>query len=431
MNHDEIEREFTNQNQQNFFQSLFCGSVQQNGALANEVIRLCKLLDTRYATHFPEITLLLNNAKQHQCDSPTPLTDVYANFKDKNFLTIYVVACFVAVDMNRTSYDIKQYDQYKALTLLVVTHLSFQGDHESKIERLCNELRQYALGKREQLAAYLPDLLQTTFPHLIEELETLLKSDELQKINVGRQLANIKVPYQASYENKKGFHRKGSSREFKREGRLHISDKKFIDDDSCASVIEIKELTFSAQGNKGASWVEEEEQSASSRSLSVVTSPEFINKDYGAQALKARAINERIRKKSMMLTCDISTMTPLELHHLVVDCIASFKKNDQHREYARILILMLLTGNGFEEIKGWKANQDSRQQIIGIKRKFKLPSQKLRKELLPFTKKVTQEYMLPLPLNLVSDLNSFKFKNIKEKDVKDFLSIIKNVIILD
>lgn len=425
MNHDDIKQRFADKNQQYFFQNLFCGSELENGALANEVIRLCEVLDARYAAHFTEMTLLLDESKRHQCDSPIPLAEVYSNFEDKNFLTLYVVACFVAVDISRDSYDIKQYDQYKALTLLVVTHLSFRGDHESKIKRLCNELRQYALGKREQLAAYLPDIFKTTFPHLIEELEVLLQSDELQQINVGRQIANIKVPYQASYENKRGFHRSIGSREFKREGRLHTTEKKYIDDDSSVSVIEIKELKFGEQGNKSASWVDEEERSASSRSISMVTSPEFVNKDYGAQALQARAVNERIRKKSMMLTCDISAMTPLELHHLVVDCVASLKDQDEHQEYARILLLMLLTGNGFEEIKAWQARRNSRRKIIGVKRKFKLPSQKLRKELLLFTRDVAQEYTLPLPLNLVSDLSSFKFSSTEEKDVKAFLSTIK------
>ena len=425
MNHDELKLRFADKNQRYFFQNLFCGSVSENGALANEVIRLCDILDARYAAHFTEMTFLLNESKRYQCDSPLPLTEVYSNFKDKNFLTLYVVACFVAVDINRVSYDIKQYDQYKALTLLVVTHLSFQGDHESKIERLCNELRQYALGKRERLAAYLPDMLQTTFPHLIEELEVLLQSDELQQINVGRQIANIKVPYQATFENKRGFHRNVGSREFKREGRLHITEKKYIDDDRSVSVVEIKELKFGDLGDKSASWVDEEERSANSRSISMVTSQEFVTKDYGAQALQARAVNERIRKKSMMLTCELSSMTPLELHHMVVDCIASLRNQDEHQECARLLLLMLLTGNRFEDIKSWQARRNNSRRIIGVKRKFTLPSQKLRKELLPFIRNVVQEYTLPLPLNLVSDLNSFKFGSTEEKDVKAFLSIIK------
>ncbi|MGY5612460.1 hypothetical protein [Vibrio brasiliensis] len=425
MNHDEIEQRFADKNQAYFFQNLFCGSERENGALANEVIRLCQILDARYANHFTEMKILLDESKRHQCNSPAPLSEVYSNFQDKNFLTLYVVACFVAVDINRVSYDRNQYDQYKALTLLVVTHLSFRGDHESKIERLCNELRQYALGKRDQLAAYLPDILHTTFPLLIDELEMLLQSDELQQMNVSRQIANIKVPYQATYEKKRGFHRNVNSREFKREGKLHTAEKKYLDDDSSVSVIEIKELKFGEQGNKSASWVDEEEQSTCSRSISMVTSPTFVNKDYGAQALQARAVNERIRKKSMMLTCDISAMTPLELHHLVVDCIDALKKQDEYQESARILMLMLLTGNGFEEIRAWQARRNSRRKIIGVKRKFKLPSQKLRKELQPFIREVVPEYTLPIPLNLVNDLSNFKFKSTEEKDVKDFLSAIK------
>lgn len=344
--------------------------------------------------------------------------------KEKNLLTTHYLAAFVTANLDRVSYDKKQHEQYKALTLLVVTHLSFQGGHDSKIKQLCNELRQYALGNRERLAAYLPDICPLDMPELIDALEGLEQQEEVAQTNIKNQLSNIRVPFRDAYLNKEGYTRDVKSREFQKDGRLQVTNKKYLDDEQSASAAEIKELSFGDKQRGSATWFEEEEQSATSKTLSMVSSSEFVKRDYATQALQARAINEKIRKRSMVLSCDVYSMTPFELRHLVSTCTSTLRAAKECQEHARVLLLMLLTGNTLEEVRSWHAQRNDNRNIIGIKRKFKLPSQKLRKELRPLVREVSDVYTLPLPLNLVSELKDFKFSGLTEGDLRAFLSTL-------
>lgn len=427
MNHDKIEERFDNKNREYFFQDLFNGSSRERGAIAKEVIRLCDIVTSDYKPYFIDILETLRQyAHRHLSGDPQPLNDVYDSIKAKHLLTAesYIVKAFLSVQMQRVSYKIERYDQYKALTLVVVTHLSFKGEHNSKIQRLCNELRQYALGNRDQLAAYLPDILKLNFEILIDELVELEALDTIQHSRVKNQISNIRVPFRDSYENRAGFTRNIQTREFKKDGHLQIKTSETLDDEHNESVIEIKELTFTTKSNeKGQIWEEEEELSTTKRSLSLVSAHYFAKSDQVTHLLKAKAINERIRKKRMYLSCDIYRMTPFELRLLVTHCIASHKQSNTASECAAALLLMLILGNSFDEIN--QATFKKRNgHLIGIKRKFFLPTHKLREELQPMLRHVQSEYVLPLPLNLIGQLKKLQFKGITNNDLKQYLSDI-------
>lgn len=408
------------ENKNKFFQSLFCLSKPENSAIANEVIRLCSMILPQYILHFSEIGSLIEEARRHRRKESTELSVVYENIKANHLLLIDYITAFISVPVKHAHYCQKQYDQYKALTLLVMVQLSCQGNHEH--DALCNELRQCALGKRKDLTSYLPNVLITDFSSLIDDLKKLQHVEVLSTSSIPSQLSKIKTSYRNFYYHKERIKRDVSPREFKKEGRLQSSKKQYLDDDKDTSVTEIKELKFGENHNGDSPWVEEEELSTTSRTLTVISSPVHIKKDYAVQAIQARAINECIRKKSMKLTCDIYRVTPYELHTLVSACITSLRHDDQHKESTRALLLMLLTGNSFEETTHWKAFRKNTGSIIGIKRNFRLPSHNLNKRVQPLLKKVTEDYPLLLPLNLVSSLKNFEFRGVKENDLKQFLS---------
>jgi len=407
------------ENKAKFFQNLFCLSKQENSAIAYEIIRLCDLLLPQYEIFFSEIDSLIEEANKYLGDEREELSVVYDDLQNDHLLTTDYIAAFISAELRHTHYCQEQYDQYKALTLLVIMHLSCRGSHNHS--SLCNELRQCALGERKKLTAYLPNILLADFSSLIDDLEKLQHVESLGS-SISNQIGNIKAPFHYVYSNKKKIKRKVHPREFKKDGQLQSSKKQYLDDDKDTSVVEIKELQFGENLKKSSPWIEEEEQSATSRTLTMISSSENIKKDYGVQAIRAKAINESIRKKSMMLTCDIHRVTPYELQIFVSRCIAAIRHKDQHHESALSLLFMLVTGNAFDEVTHWKAFRKNTRSIVGIKRKFKLPSQDIKEKLKPLLKEVTEDYPLFLPLNLVSSLKNFEFRTIKEKDLKAFLS---------
>jgi hypothetical protein len=82
---------------------------------------------------------------------------------------------------------------------------------------------------------------------------------------------------------------------------------------------------------------------------------------------------------------------------------------------------MLILGNSFNDISAAKVQMNSRS-VVGIKRQFKLPSQKLRDEITPLTQSTYENYVLPLPLNLVDQLSNLRFKTIIDTDLTNYLS---------
>ena len=50
----------------------------------------------------------------------------------------------------RTSYNLEQFDQYKALILSVAIKLIFMGSTSGLIEHACNEIRFYAKEKKKK-----------------------------------------------------------------------------------------------------------------------------------------------------------------------------------------------------------------------------------------------------------------------------------------
>lgn len=83
----------------------------------------------------------------------------------------YYFSAFIASVMRSPSQDHQQFEQYKAITLLVCAKLYTMGRHESAIKSVCNEIRQWSLGKRNELSNNLPDVIDSEMKKLIDELD--------------------------------------------------------------------------------------------------------------------------------------------------------------------------------------------------------------------------------------------------------------------
>ncbi|MDG3085274.1 hypothetical protein P7F88_03815 [Vibrio hannami] len=392
-------------NKASFFQRLFSCSPTQNSAIAYEVLRLCKILFPQYREHFlGEYESLVEEANKYINENPQALSAVYSDLSSKHLLTQRYTAAFITVEAKRTISSDNQFDNYKAITLLVITYLSFRGNHEHK--ELCNDVRQWALGRREKSYLNLPDIEGFDFDALIKALMSLRNNAGSEKYQ--REIGHLVTSFQYAHLDKERATRTVTSRKFNKDSQLQQT-KKHAEDEYGVSVSVIEEQEFDEKDGVNASWEGEEERSGNIRSLSVVSSNDGIREEYASQAIQAKAITERIRRKSMMLSCDISTMTMFELHHLISGCIKLMKYNNQYLESARVLLLMLLTGNSFSEVRSWSAIKRDDRGIIGIKREFQLPSHSQREQIKPMLKDVVQEYpcFSLLVWCLVSTISSF------------------------
>lgn len=405
--------------QQEFYQELFFGDDTHKSAIAIEVLRLYALLPSNFKHHFHETTNLIALAEYYSQKPPCKLSDIFSSLTKKGLIRTLDITAFISAEMKLTSYDVEKFDHYKALAMIVIMQLVFAGDHRAKITELCNEIRQYAAGKRDNVIPYLPVLIQESFPTLIEHLEDVT-SDESIKKPIRSKIDSYKKSIRDSYKGKQGFHRKGSTREYKNNSTISTKPMANLSDDDDTYLIEIQQHEVVE-----CEW-EKEDNQLNQRSLSMVGSTKFIHRSPLLNAMQAKAINQHIRKREMNLTCDISRINLIDISYLVHHCHNSIVNIDDHHLCARILLMMLCSGNTVEEIKTWKPMYSKdRKSIIGVKRQFKIPSQKVREEIAFLLAPVDEYYVLPLPSFIVESLKNFRFKDVVVEDLKRYFQTIK------
>ncbi|WP_299018089.1 integrase [uncultured Photobacterium sp.] len=424
MNRKEIEERFKARNIDAFFKKLFPFSAYENAAIAEEVIRLCNLLASHHSNHFGELSFLLNESLDRK--QPTSLSPelVLHKIADSRQLGVKYIPAFAASTLLRTSYDRAKFDQYKALTLLSITRLSFMGKHDAKVKAICDEVRLFANGQREAMAGYLPDINKYSFPELVKQFTQLTDREKspIQSTRIINQLEHYHRPYQASFQWSEGYTRSVTTKQFLQAGTLTVSPRQYLNDEG-DSLIEIKQLHFGPRKNE--IWQDEDGLGNDSRSLTIVTSPSSINKDYSLEVMKARAIQARIRKKNMHLPCDIYTFTNFEVACLIQACLKTIEVGDANEEgKAKLLMLMLLMGNTVEQVRKTKVQRSTHKSVCGFKRKHNLPTHKLRTELHPIIEKVSDNLSLPLSKLLTQGRNSFRFPDVGEKEIKAYLQAI-------
>ncbi|MBC7001742.1 integrase [Photobacterium sp. BZF1] len=424
MNRNEVEKRFKARNIEGFFKKLFPFSAYDNAAIAEEAIRLCNLLASQHSDHFDELPLLLKEAlKRKQVASIAP-DDVIKKITDNRQLGVHYIPAFVTSTLLRTSYDRAKFDQYKALTLISICRLSFMGKHDAKIKTICDEVRLFANGQREIMAGYLPDIHQYAFPELVKKFTQLTDKEKstIKSSRIINQLEHYHRPYQASLQWSEGYTRSVTTKQFRQAGTLTVSPRQYLNDEG-DSLIEIKQLHFGPRKNE--IWQDEDGLGNDNRSITIVTSPSSINKDYSLEVMKARAIQARIRKKNMHLPCDIYSFTNFEVACLVQACLKTIEVGDTNENgIAKLLMLMLLMGNTIEQVRKTKVQRSANKSVCGFNRKHNLPTHKLRAELAPIIESISENLSFPLPKLLTQGIHSFQFRDIGEKEIKAYLQDI-------
>ncbi|TMX46559.1 integrase [Photobacterium damselae] len=421
-----VKERFKQKNIDRFLKQLFPFDESYNALIATEVIRLCAVIRKEYRDEFSEIPFLISEAQRVQRPpASTNLHDIVISISNNKNLGVHYLPAFLSSSLLLTSYDRKKFDQYKALTFLSVARLSFIGTHRSKVEAICNDVRLFANGKRETMAAYLPDIEQLNFHQLVEAFQTLVDEDNEDRPpnQVVDKLNHYRRPYESTLNYSDGYTRNVTSSEFRKSGRLQQGELKKLDDDGDEGLFE---LTQFKEGPKSTSysWQKEDHHGESSRTTSIVSSYTSTQQSYVAGALHARAIQARIEKRDMSLACDIDSATTYEIGALVRYCTEQISRNSKTLMAAKLLLVMLLSGSTYHQAIKLKSKRSSNKNLIGFCRKHKLPSQKQRAELLTLLTQTAEDFWLPLPKLVCQKLSSLSFKGLEEQELKELLSHI-------
>ncbi len=395
-------------------------STETLSALAVEIIRLTALLRQEYKYEFQELKFIVTEARMKIITPPARLLDVLSCIKKEKTLGQHYLPAFLSCELQRSSYDQERFDQYKALTFIVSIRLLMMGQHESAVKGVCDEIRLFSVGKRESLAAWLPDVLRKNLPDLIQDLEQIRTStaENTKTQSVSNQLSKFYVPYRDSYESRDGITRDVSSKEFKKNGVVNSSSVQQLDDGT-GFAVELREISNSSSGNDH--WEKEENDSGQTRKLRIVTLSPASTVSYASRAIQAKAISNRLLKKKLSLSCDIYQASLFEIKILLKECIASL--HTKNSDTAQLLIFMLIFGNQCDQIKSMR-NKKHKGKIAGIKRAHTLPTQKQRDELAPLLRKVDTSIIFPVPSLITESLQSLKFKNVTDADIKNYLQHI-------
>ncbi|OLQ81658.1 hypothetical protein BIT28_25770 [Photobacterium proteolyticum] len=422
MNHVQIEQSFERRNIKRCLSLLFPISFAPEAlaSLGAEIIRLAAILRQEYKCEFDELKFVVAEAHQRMISPPSALKDVFSSIKKEETLGIHYLPAFLSCELQRASYDKARFEQYKALTLIVSVRLLMMGRHEPAVKRVCDEIRLFSDGRRENLAAWLPNVLRHNFPSLIQELERLrtdtANNDKTKQVN--NQLRKFHVSYRDSYEFKEGIIRNVSPKEFRKSGIVNSSSKQQLDDGD-ETVIELREISISSTESE--SWEKEEGDSGQTRKLSAVTFSALTAASYASRAMQAKVISNRLLKKKLSLSCDIYQASLFEIKILLKECITSLHTEDS--DTAQLLIFMLIFGNQCAQIRAMR-NKKHKGKIAGVKRVHTLPSQKQRDELTPLLRKVDTSIIFPVPSLITESLRSLKFKNVTDADIKNYLQHI-------
>lgn len=422
MDHVEIEINFKRANIKRCLSLLFPISFPPEAlaSLGAEIIRLAELLRLEYKCEFDEIKFIVAQAQQQIVHPSSTLQDVLSSIKQEKTLGQHYLPAFLSCELQRSSYDNARFEQYKALTFIVSIRLLMMGEHESAVKGVCDEIRLFSIGRRESLAAWLPDVLRKDLPELIKEFNEIRAStaENTKTQSVSNQLSKFYVPYRDSYESKEGITRNISSKKFRKNGVVNSSAIQRLDDGD-ETIIELREISITSTENNN--WEKEENDSGQTRKLSAVTFSSLTSTTYASRAIQAKAISNRLLKKKLSLSCDIYQASQFEIKTLLKECIASLSENGSSP--ACLLMFMLFFGNQSDQVRSMKSHKNS-GKIIGVRRTHTLPSQKQRDELTPLLTNISTVIILPVPSFIAGSLRSLKFKNTTDEDIKKFIQNI-------
>ena len=429
MTEDDIKARFEKENIEIFFNTIFPNSFEKDAlsCISQEVIRLTQLLSPALKISFDEDLILQDKLKEHSQFASCSKKILLARCKGN--LDIYDLPAMLASTPVRASYNLEQFDQYKALMLSVAIKLIFMGSTQGLIKRACDEIRLYAEGSRENLAPHLPRLSKVGnryLPDLITDFETVREclpngnlSTKFTKA-IDAQLAHYQTPLSNCSEDKQGIEKNGASREFSnRHAMLEIT----YEDAELEGENNIDVKVFSSQKKVNEKW-EKEESIVNDKELVVVTMKEpaahHSHSYYGSQALQAKAISDHIIQNKISSSCNINQATEFEILQLLTYCENHYYTSaEEQKPIVKYLILMLFLGNSYPQII------DTKFRIINgnntLTRKHIIPSQKQRPEVTLYLPDISQYFDITFPHSLK---NAILLKQITKEDLSSALSLI-------
>ncbi|MDN3616770.1 hypothetical protein ACFFUS_10500 [Vibrio gallaecicus] len=413
-------------NQLEFLNEIFYQDASEDfsGVIADEILRLYDLLPDTFKNDINEFDWWIRYA-QDLANNPSPfsLLEINKTLHKRQLITTLELASFITSSIQLKSYDQDKFDLYKAISLVTLAHLSSLGDHRAKINKLTNEMRQYAQGRRKKLVSLLPDLKKHNFDSVMKKFEEDIESDETneqQKL----QLTHFRNAIRDSYMERQGIHRKVDSRTFVKDSRLLKSSAQFLDDKRRESITEIREV-FAQITTKETHEVED--YGKSERSISLVTSTDFIKQDKYVNALRSRAINKSIARREMNLACNINHVNDFDISILVRHCIDAIRQETKEMKVAKAAMLMLYSGSTLDAIKHWKPFRVRKgASLAGVLHSLELPAVKnLSNDVNEIVSDIEINYVIHFPLNILDQLSNFRFEEVEREDISALLSNIK------
>jgi len=429
MTEDDVKARFEKENIEIFFMTLFPNSFEKDAlsCISHEVLRLTRLLSPALKVSFDEDILLQEKLREHSsCTSCTKKTLL---IRCKDHLGTYYLPAMLASEPIRKSYNLEQFDQYKALMLSVAIKLIFMGSTQGLIKRACDEIRLYAEGKRENLTPYLPRLNKVGnryLQSLISDFETarddLPNSDLSKKLTkaIDAQLAHYHTPLSNCAEGKQGIEKSGGTREFTSKHTMveTIYEDAELEDENN---IEVKVL---ASQKKATEKYQEEENIGNTKEFVVVTikeaSSEHTLSHYGAQALQAKAILDHIIQNKISASCSINQATEFEIQQLLAYCENHYYSSTEDQcPVAKCLMIMLFLGDNFPQVFNTKFSIKNRNNTLT--RKHAIPSQNQRPEVALYLPHVSKSFDITFPYSLQ---NATLLQRVTKEDLVGALSTI-------
>ncbi|MDO6639731.1 hypothetical protein Q4557_07120 [Shewanella sp. 5_MG-2023] len=313
--------------------------------------------------------------------------------------------------MHSPSQEHQQFKQYKALTLLVCAKLYMMGRHESAIKSVCNEMRQWSLGKRYELSNDLPDVITLEMNKLLEILDAKRKQklEKWSSSRVGRQISNIYVPYNDSHTNNNGIIRNTMLREPGVQSTRLISTS--IEDDSGDTVTEFKQVKSSDEG-----WAMEESASEQKRTALLISMKKPSENGYAVQKLRAKATSNRLLKTNMRLPCDIYQATKFEISTLLKYCMDARKVCEKTRSF---ILASLTLGTSLQCV----SQRDFNHSKNTLEFEHILPTQSQRKRIIKLISPIHTLLVIQLP----NDIKTHLLNDLEQSTLDKISTLLKHI----
>lgn len=376
-------------------------------------------------TYRIELDEIKTRCKKIIDDSPNnsvvTIKEIYRWLTQNNLLRTYHAAAFVCCDLQSISYREFRFNYYKTLVLCSTLRLASVGRNDSCINKVFNELRQLALGKREDTAKVLPDPNDHQLEELIERFDALRKEDSINDA-IRNSLDGYYVALHNAYISKEGLKRRSSSRS---RNPYQISLEPDVDANESfkdVNVYRVKEL-LKKKNEKYESW-EYEENATTPEDItthSVVQLNQQQARELKENQVLGKQITLSIQTRNHYLLCDFRIMTRHEIKTLCTEALVK-----QEPTISPVVLLSLLTGRSpaliNEQLKEKSSIFTQHPSDIKLTIKHKVATYYQEKEVLHLTRKVNAEVDIFLP-NLLPTRPLSEFA-LSEDEIRSALSRI-------